>query len=238
MIYLFDGFEPNIALFNSLSKSFHSGQLIHLEPAMTTLLQINTSLFAAGGQSTQLANAFVQDWQNNHAGARVLVRDLAADPVPHLNAERLTAFMTPAEQRSAAQQAIVEFSDALITELKAADVITIGLPLYNFGIPSGLQAYFDHLARAGVTFKYTATGPQGFITGKRVVVFATRGGKYVGTPNDSATTQVRALLNLLGMNDVEFVYAEGLNLDADSREQGLHAARQLSAQLAQSPLYA
>lgn len=205
---------------------------------MKTLLQINTSLFSAGGQSTQLANDFVQNWQNSHADARVVIRDLAAEPVPHLNASRLTAFMTPAEQRSAEQQDIVAYSDVLIAELQAADVMVIGLPLYNFGIPSSLQAYFDHLARAGITFKYTATGPVGFLQGKRVLVFATRGGKYAGTSNDSATTQVRAFLNLLGMTDVEFVYAEGLNIDADTRNQGLNAARQQGAQLAQSPAYA
>ncbi len=201
---------------------------------MKTLLQLNTSLFSAGGQSTQLANNFVQDWRDSHADAKVVVRDLAADPVPHLNAERLQAFMTPAEQRSAEQQAIVAYSDALIAELQAADVVVIGLPLYNFGIPSALQAYFDHLARAGVTFKYSATGPVGFLTGKRVLAFATRGGKYAGTHNDNATTQVRAILSLLGMTEVEFVYAEGLSIDVTTREQGLTAARQHSRLLAQS----
>ncbi len=200
---------------------------------MSTLLQINTSLFSAGGQSTQLANNFVEQWRNSHADAQVVVRDLAASPVPHLNAERVTAFMTPAEQRSVEQQEIVAYSDALIDEIKRADVVVIGLPLYNFGIPSALQAYFDHLARAGVTFKYTAEGPVGFLQGKRVLVFATRGGKYAGTANDSATTHVRSFLKLLGMADVEFVYAEGLNLGADIREQGLNAAREQSTQLAQ-----
>lgn len=201
---------------------------------MKTLLQINTSLFAAGGQSTQLANAFVEQWRNSHADAQIVVRDLAAHPVPHLNAARVTAFMTPAEQRSPEQQEIVSYSDALIDEIKRADVVVIGLPLYNFGIPSALQAYFDHLARAGVTFKYTASGPAGFLQGKRVLVFATRGGKYAGTAQDSATTHVRSFLGLLGMTEVEFIYAEGLNIDAHTREQGLNAARQQGAQLAQS----
>jgi FMN-dependent NADH-azoreductase len=201
---------------------------------MSTLLQINTSLFSAGGQSTQLANSFVEQWRDSHADAQVVVRDLAANPVPHLNAGRVTAFLTPAEQRSAEQQEIVAFSDALIDEIKRADVVVIGLPLYNFGIPSGLQAYFDHLARAGVTFKYTATGPEGFLQGKRVLIFATRGGKYAGTARDSATTHVRSFLSLLGMTDVEFVYAEGLNMGADIREQGLNAAREQGTQLAQS----
>ena len=201
---------------------------------MKTLLQISTSLFSSGGQSTQLADTFVAEWQRTHQDGRVIRRDLSVNPVPHLDAERLTAFMTSAGQRSAQQQSIVEYSDALIDELRQTDVVVIGLPLYNFGIPSSLQAYFDHLARAGVTFKYTASGPIGFLTGKRVLVFATRGGKYAGTEKDSATTQVRAFLSLLGMNDLEFIYAEGLNMDTETREQGLKAARQQSLELAQS----
>lgn len=198
---------------------------------MTTLLQINTSLFSAHGHSTQLAKEYVADWQRQHPEGRVVIRDLAANPIPHLDGSRLQALMTSADQRSAEQQAVASFSDALIDELKQADVVVLGLPLYNFGIPSALQAYFDHLARAGVTFKYTANGPVGFLTGKRALVFATRGGRYAGTQNDSATTQVRNLLGLLGIGEVEFVYAEGLNIDANSRAQALLDARQRSAQL-------
>jgi FMN-dependent NADH-azoreductase len=207
------------------------------ETNMKTLLQINTSLFAGNGQSTQLANDFVREWQANHADAQIIVRDLAADPVPHLNVARLTALATPAEQRSEEQIEVATYSDQLIAELNSADVVVIGLPLYNFGIPSSLQAYFDHVARAGVTFKYTATGPVGFIQGKRVVIFATRGGKHAGTSTDSATTHVRNFLALIGLTDVEFIYAEGLNIDAPTREQQLSAAREQSSQLAHSPAY-
>jgi FMN-dependent NADH-azoreductase len=207
------------------------------ETNMKTLLQINTSLFAGNGQSTQLANDFVREWQANHADAQVIVRDLAADPVPHLNVARLTALATPAEQRSKEQIEVATYSDQLIAELNSADVVVIGLPLYNFGIPSSLQAYFDHVARAGVTFKYTATGPVGFIQGKRVVIFATRGGKHAGTTADSATTHVLNFLALIGLTDVEFIYAEGLNIDAPTRERQLSAAREQSSQLAHSPAY-
>ncbi len=205
---------------------------------MSTLLQINTSLFAGNGQSTQLANDFVREWQADHADAKVIVRDLAADPVPHLNVARLSALGTPAEQRNAEQVEVAAFSDQLIAELNSADVIVIGLPLYNFGIPSSLQAYFDHVARAGVTFKYTATGPVGFFKDKRVVIFATRGGKHVGTSRDSATAHVRNFLGLIGLTDVEFIYAEGLNIDAPTREQEMSAARLRSSQLAHSPSFA
>jgi FMN-dependent NADH-azoreductase len=198
---------------------------------MTTLLQINTSLFSAHGQSTQLANEYVQEWQRKHPDDHLIVRDLASAPIPHLDAERLQALMTPIDQRSNVQRAIAAFSDALIDELRNADIVVLGLPLYNYGIPSALQAYFDHLARAGVTFQYTASGPVGFLTGKRAVVFATRGGHYVGTQNDNTTTQVRSLLGLLGIADVEFIYAEGLNISPDAKAQALQNARQRSAQL-------
>jgi FMN-dependent NADH-azoreductase len=160
------------------------------------------------------------------------VRDLAANPVPHLNGERFKAFLTPAEQRTEAQRDIAAYSDALIDELKQADVIVLGLPLYNYGIPSSLQAYFDHVARAGVTFKYTAHGPVGFLQNKRAVIFATRGGKYLGSNNESVTTQVRNFLKLLGLTDVEFIYAEGLSSNDGSRDVELNHARELGAKLA------
>jgi FMN-dependent NADH-azoreductase len=108
-----------------------------------------------------------------------------------------------------AQHAVVAYSDSLIDELKQADVIVLGLPMYNFGIPSQLKSYFDHIARVGVTFKYTETGPVGLLTGKKAFVFAARGGVYVGTPLDTQTSYVRDFLRFLGIIDVDFVYAEG-----------------------------
>ena len=199
---------------------------------MTTLLQLNTSVFSEAGQSSQLAKEFVQNWQRQHADSTVLLRDLAANPVPHLNGERFKAFLTPAAERSRAQREVAKYSDDLIEELKQADVIVIGLPLYNYGIPSSLQAYFDHVARAGVTFAYTANGPVGFLQNKRAVIFATRGGKYIGSDNESVTTQVRNFLKLLGVTDVEFVYAEGLSRSDGTREAELNHAREAGARLA------
>jgi FMN-dependent NADH-azoreductase len=192
---------------------------------MATLLQLNTSIFSSGGQSSQLADGFVKAWRAGHPAAQVIVRDLAADPVPHLDAERFQSFLSKADERSPAQQAIVNYSDALIDELKRADVIVLGLPMYNFGVPSTLKAYFDHVARAGVTFRYTASGPEGLLKGKKVVVFAARGGLYAGTPLDTQTSYVRDFLRFLGMSDVEFVYAEGLAIDAERKQAGLAQAR-------------
>jgi FMN-dependent NADH-azoreductase len=200
---------------------------------MTTLLQINASINDDNGQSSQLANRFVAAFRSFNPEAKIVVRNVAAaDPVPHLNAERFGAFITKSEQRSAAQHAVVAYSDTLIDELKKADVIVLGLPMYNFGVPSQLKAYFDHIARAGVTFTYTDKGPVGLLTGKKVYVFAARGGMYAGTPLDTQTSYVRDFLRFLGMTDVEFVYAEGLAISQQSKEQGLAKAVAEIARLA------
>src|SRR4029453_5111466 len=122
---------------------------------MNTLLLVQTSLYGAQGQSSQLAERFVADWRKRNPGGRVIVRDLAEAPVPHLTAERFQAFATAPEDRTPEQQAAVAYSDALIDELRSADTVVIGAPMYNFSVPSTLRAYFDHIARAGVTFRYT-----------------------------------------------------------------------------------
>jgi FMN-dependent NADH-azoreductase len=200
---------------------------------MTTLLQINASINHDSGQSSQLANQFVAAFQTRHPEANIVVRNVAAaESVPHLNAERFGAFITQPENRSVAQHAVVAYSDSLIDELKRADVIVLGLPMYNFGVPSQLKAYFDHVARAGVTFKYTEKGPVGLLTGKKVYVFAARGGLYAGTPMDTQTSYVRDFLRFLGITDVEFVYAEGLAISAQSKEAGLAKAAAEIARLA------
>jgi FMN-dependent NADH-azoreductase len=161
------------------------------------------------------------------------VRDVAAaEPVPHLDAERFGAFIAPADARSAAQHAVVAYSDTLIDELKRADVIVLGLPMYNFGVPSQLKAYFDHIARGGLTFKYTDKGPVGLLTGKKVYVFAARGGVYAGTPMDTQTSYVRDFLRFIGMTEVEFIYAEGLAISPQSKATGLANAAAEIARLA------
>jgi len=192
---------------------------------MKTLLYIRTSIFSAEGQSSRLAERFIDAWRASNPGGTVVVRDLARDSVPHLDAERFGAFLAKPEARTAAQNAIIEYSDALIGELRRADVIVLGLPMYNFGLPSTLKAYFDHVARAGVTFRYTEQGALGMLTGKKVYVFAARGGLYAGTPKDTQTPYVRSFLGFLGMSDVEFVYAEGLALGEASKEKAIARAQ-------------
>jgi len=195
---------------------------------MKTLLKINTSLFSEQGHSSRLAQRFVQAWQERNPNGRLIVRDLVQDPVPHLTAERFQAFLTPADERTAGQQAVAAYSDALIDELRQADVIVLGLPMYNFGVPSMLKAYFDHVARAGVTFRYTADGPVGLLGDKTVYVLATRGGAYQGTSKDTQTLYVQDFFNFLGMHEIQFVYAEGLNL---GQERQLTALAEAKAQI-------
>jgi FMN-dependent NADH-azoreductase len=192
---------------------------------MTTILKLTSSLYSGDGQSTQLAQQFIDALRDREPGTHVIERDLARDPLPHLDAARFQAFVTPPELRTSDQRAVAAFSDALIDELRAADVLVLGLPMYNFGVPSQLKAYFDHIARAGVTFRYTEKGPVGLLTGKKAYVFATRGGLYAGTPNDTQTAYVRQFLGFLGITEVEFVYAEGLALGPAARDASLAQAR-------------
>ena len=191
---------------------------------MKTLLQIRSSIFSNDGQSSRLAERFVARWSASNPGGKVIVRDLAKEPIPHLDAARFGAFLAKPEERTPAQQAVVDYSDALIGELKRADVVVLGLPMYNFGVPSTLKAYFDHVARVGETFKYTEKGPVGLLTGKKVYVFAARGGMYAGTPNDTQTPFIRIFLSFLGMSDIEFVYAEGLAISEASKQHSLARA--------------
>ena len=198
---------------------------------MQTILQLNTSLSGAAGQSSRLAGEFTATL-GRAAGARVTVRDLASQPVPHLTLERFQAFGTPVAERTLEQQRYVAESDALIDELRRADVVAIGLPMYNFGVPSTLKAYFDHVARAGVTFRYTPDGPVGLLSGKKVYVFATRGGRHAGTPGDLQSAYVRQFLGFIGLRDVEFIYVEGLALGAEHRETAFGSALERIVQLA------
>jgi len=191
---------------------------------MTKVLKINSSIYSADGQSSRLAAQFINALRERDAATHVVERDLVREPVPHLDADRFKAFLTNPEVRSPEQQAIAGYSDALIQELRDADVIVLGLPMYNFGISSQLKAYFDHIARAGVTFRYTDKGPVGQLTGKKAYVFATRGGAYAGTPGDTQTAYVRQFLGFLGIADVEFVYAESLAISTTARESSLAQA--------------
>lgn len=192
---------------------------------MNNILQINSSIHNGNGESSKLAGEFVAQLRVGNPEAKVVVRDVAKNPLPHLDDARFGAFLAKPEARTPGQRDIVRQSDALIDELKAADAVVIALPMYNFGVPSQFKAWVDHVARAGVTFKYTDKGAVGLLTGKKAWVFATRGGLYAGTAADAQTAYIKQFLAFVGITDVEFVYAEGLAMGEAPRSAGLSRAR-------------
>jgi FMN-dependent NADH-azoreductase len=197
------------------------------------VLQINASARSQGANSTRLADAITARLLAQNPHAEVELRDLASNPHPVLDEAALGALFTPAEQRSAEQAARVALDDALIAQVQAADVIVLGVPMYNFGVPVQLKTWLDAIARAGVTFRYTENGPEGLLKGKKVYVALARGGLYRDTPTDSQVPYLKTILAFLGMTDVEFVYAEGLNMSAEGADQAFAAAHeQISALIA------
>jgi len=197
---------------------------INPEKTMKTLLHIKSSLFGEQGQSAQLAQTFIARWSAENPESTIIERDLAADPVPHLDAFRMTALNTPEDQRTSEQQAVVGLADQLLAEVKAADVLVIGLPMYNFSVPSQLKAWFDHLARAGVTFRYGENGVEGLIEDRPVYLISTRGGVYGQQGSDMQISYVKQLLSFMGLNDQHLVVAEGLAME-EHRESALEKAR-------------
>jgi len=197
------------------------------------VLQINASARRDGANSTKVANSVVAGLQAKNPSAQITLRDLAANPVTVLDEAALGALFTPAEQRNAAQNAVVAEYDALIAELQAHDVIVLGVPMYNFGVPVQLKSWIDAVARAGLTFRYTATGPEGLLKGKTVYVALARGGLYRDTANDSQVPYLKSVLGFLGLTDVRFIYAEGLNMGPEAAAKGFAQAQiDLAAALA------
>lgn len=195
---------------------------------MTTLLHINSSVRSEGSVSRKLTAEFIAKWKAAHPADRIVERDLAANPVPHLTEQMMGAFFTPTEQRTAEQARVIALSDELVQELQAADVILIGAPMYNFSVSSTLKAWIDHVARAGLTFKYTETGPVGLVQGKKVYVFTSRGGVYSEGPAKSLDfheTYLRGVLGFIGMTDVVFVHTEGLAMGDDAATRAIEQSR-------------
>ncbi|MBM7060629.1 FMN-dependent NADH-azoreductase [Pseudomonas sp. UL073] len=199
---------------------------------MSNLLVIESSARQQGSISRQLTDEFLVQWQAAHPSDQITVRDLAKNPVPHLDETLLGGWMKPADQHSADEQAALARSNLLTDELLAADVLVLAAPMYNFSIPSTLKAWLDHVLRAGVTFKYTETGPQGLLTGKRAYVLTTRGGIYAGSNLDHQEPYLRRALAFIGIHDVEFIHAEGLNMGGEFFDKGLAQAKARLAEVA------
>jgi len=179
------------------------------------ILQILASVRAEDSNSTAVARRITERLVAAHEGAEVTVRDLGANPPALLDGAAVGALFTPAEQRTPEQAARVAIDDAFIAEIAAADAVVLGVPMYNLNVPVQLKMWFDAISRARVTFQYTANGPQGLLTGKKVYVAFARGGKYRDTPFDTQTGYLKVALGFLGMSDVQFVYAEGYAMGAD-----------------------
>jgi FMN-dependent NADH-azoreductase len=187
------------------------------------ILQINSSS-RPGSHSTRLASELAQGLLAAQPDASLTVRDLARDPHPVLDGAALGALFTPAEQRTPEQAARVALDDALIAQLQAADVVVLGVPMYNFGIPVQLKAWFDAIARAGVTFRYTEQGPEGLLRGKTVYAVLTRGGVYRDQPSDLVTPYVKNMLGFLGISEIRPIYAEGLAYGPEAEAKSLAGA--------------
>ena len=189
------------------------------------ILQINASARREGANSTRIADMVAQRLLQRDPQARLSLRDLAATPHPMLDEAALGALFTPADKRSPEQAARVALDDALIQEVQAHEVLVIGVPMYNFGVPSQLKNWIDAIARAGVTFRYTESGPQCLLTGKTVYLALARGGRYRDTAADAQVPYLKTVLGFLGMKDVRLIYAEGFAMGPEAAAQAVAQAQ-------------
>jgi FMN-dependent NADH-azoreductase len=198
------------------------------------LLHIDASITGEHSVSRKVSAAIVENLRAATPGLEVVRRDLAASPLPHLTVPLLPG--QPAVPGLEAEQAQ---SNAVIEEFLAADIVVIGAPMYNFSVPSQLKAWIDRVLVAGRTFRYTPNGPEGLAAGKRVIVALSRGGFYSAGSPFSAAEHVESYLNavfsLMGVPDVEFVLAEGVQVSPDHREQALKNALEIAAAVSPAP---
>ncbi len=192
---------------------------------MSKILVIKSSILANYSQSNVLADYFSAQWKASNPSDQITVRDLAADPIPVLDGELVGAMRPSDAPLTPRQTEALALSNTLIAELQAHDVIVIAAPMYNFNIPTQLKNYFDLIARAGVTFKYTEQGPEGLVKGKRVVVLTSRGGIHKDTPTDLVSPYLSVFLGFIGMTDVEFIYEEGIAYGPEMAAKALEEAK-------------
>jgi FMN-dependent NADH-azoreductase len=199
------------------------------ENNMSTLLVLNSSVLAGGSVSRTLVDEAVRRLSQGRQPT-VIQRDLGAVPIPHLTTATLAGIR--GEPKTDAELSARALSDELIAELRKADTIVIGAPMYNFSIPTGLRAWFDYVLRPGVTFSYSETGPKGLLHGKRVIIIESRGGLYSEGPAkvmDFQEPYLRTLLGFMGLTDVTFIHAEKIGFGPEAREAALVAAKQAIA---------
>lgn len=185
---------------------------------MKTMLVINSSLHGINGNSHKATQQYVQALQAK-GEYEVVQLDLNNEALPHLSGEEMQAWSTTPQSRTTQQALLAAYSDKFIGLVKKADEIVFGLPMYNFGIPSVLKAFLDRIARAGVTFEYTAQGPKGLLENKSTTIIAARGGKYQGSALDTQTPYMQNFLAFIGISDVKFIYLEGLAIGEESANE-------------------
>jgi FMN-dependent NADH-azoreductase len=205
---------------------------------MMKVLIVSSSAQGTASVSNRLAEGFEVRLRAARAEVELVRRDVGTRPVPHLTADTVSAIRgKPAE--TVAERAALALSDALIAELEAADLIVIGAPMYNFGMPSTLKAWFDHVLRARVTFRYTESGPEGLIKGKKAIVIESRAGVYSdgeAAAMDSQEPHIRTLLSFIGIDEVSWVRAEGLAFGPEAAEKAVAAALEALTETAREPL--
>lgn len=194
------------------------------------VLHIDSGILGDHSVSRRLTAAVAAQIKAEQPGAAVTYRDLVANPLPHLSGAHLMAANAKPEDVDAQVAAEVEESRAVLEEFLAADTVVLGVPMYNFSLPSQLKAWIDRIAVAGKTFRYTAEGPEGLAKGKKVIIVSTRGGHYSAGPAavmDHQESYLRSVLGFLGITDIEIVRAEGLNLSADSKVEAISEAERV-----------
>ncbi|WP_338243013.1 FMN-dependent NADH-azoreductase [Aurantiacibacter hainanensis] len=196
---------------------------------MSNILHITASIRGEGSVSRRLGGRLVERLARA-TGAEVVVRDLSANDLPLIDAERFAANLTPVEDRNSEQQALASVGDELIAELQAAGTLVLSLPVYNFTMPATLKAWADLVARAGTTFRYTENGPVGLLTGKKAYVVIATGGTPIGSEIDFLTPWLRHFLRFIGIDDVEMVVADGI-MGVDGEEK-IEAAAQTIERMA------
>ena len=202
---------------------------------MNNILILDSAATGESSVSRRLTRAAAEALVARDPDAHITLRDVGSNPIPHLNAETVPAIRAGIVETEAAREAL-ELSDALIAELKAADLIVIGAPMYNFGMPSTLKAWFDHVLRARITFQYSEAGPEGLLKGKKAIVVEARAGLYSEGPAasmDSQEPHIRTLLGFMGIDDVTFVRAEKLAFGPEAAEAAIgDALGQIEQELA------
>lgn len=191
---------------------------------MAKILVLKSSIMGEGSQTNRLIDIMLEHRKDQGLQDDITIRNLAEMNLPVLDLEIFQA-LRGAENVNQNIQQIVALSDELIAELKSADLLIIGAPMYNLNVPTQLKNWFDLVARARQTFRYTETYPQGLVEGVKAVVVSSRGGIHVGQETEAVTPYLKAVLGLMGIHDVDFIYAEGLDMQA-YRSNALDLANQ------------